>query len=107
MRAVYTEFGSNMDFTATDAVAAGELVIVGTIAGVAGSDIAAGETGALILGGVFTCPKDSAEITQGAKVYYDSVADVVTATESGNTLIGFAFTKAAASDATVAVKLYA
>lgn len=107
MKAIAIQNGSAMDYTASAAISAGQLVMVGTVAGVAGSDIANGETGSLVVEGVFALAKDGAAINQGAKVYYKADDDVVTATASGAVAIGYAFKPAGASDAVCHVKLNA
>ena len=49
-------------------------------------------------------PKDTAEITGGAKVYYDEANDVVNTTES-DIFVGIAIEDADATASTVAVRL--
>lgn len=116
MKGSYIQPGDHINYTNTgDAkIAALALVLVGTLAGVAGCDIAPGETGSLALRGVFSFDKDTAAIDLGADVYYNSEDDVVTASadngESGAdkveyTKIGVCTSAAAAADTAVQVRI--
>ena len=86
-------------------VEAGTLIIYGDICGIAATDIAPGQLGTIATTGAWRMPKDTAEITGGAKVYYDEENNVVTATASTNTFVGIAIEDADATAATVAVRL--
>lgn len=108
--------GLTMNYTASAAIASGDLVVVGLRVGVAVADIANTETGTLELQGVFELPKVSGAITQGALVYWDadgnpvggvSGAGGLTTTSNGNTLAGFAVEAAGETAATVKVKINA
>lgn len=105
MTAKYWQKGEVLDYTATDKVANGEVVSLGTRIGVAGEDIAAGETGHLHVVGVFEMTKATGAITMGAAVYYDTTEKNITATASGNVPAGYAAAPAASADTTVLVKL--
>ncbi len=107
MTAEYIQEGNNLDYTnATEtAIAAGTLVVMGEICGIAACTIQPGETGVITTTGVWSLPKDDAAITAGAKVYYDDDAGEVTATASSNTFIGIAAAAAAAGDTAAAVRL--
>lgn len=105
MTAKYWQKGEVLDYTATDKVANGEVVSLGTRIGVAGEDIAAGETGHLHVVGVFEMAKATGAITMGAAVYYDTTEKNITATASGNVPAGYAAAPAASTDTTVLVKL--
>lgn len=83
----------------------GDLVIIGSVAGFAETDIVEGDTGSVLLEGVFSTAKDANAIGQGAKCYWDAVNKVITATAQGNTYVGFAHYAALAADATVALQL--
>jgi predicted RecA/RadA family phage recombinase len=113
-QAVYIQEGNTIDYTPTSAVVEGEVVVQGTLVGVATRPIAADTPGALAVDGVFTIVKATGAITVGAKVYWDDDGDPVggtagtgaaTTTSSSNTLIGKAVTAADSGDATVQVKL--
>lgn len=106
MTAKYYQQGKTLDYTANTAVSNGDVVSLTTRIGVAGNDIAAGETGALHVEGVFEMPKASGEaIDLGAAVYWDAANEAITATADGNIPAGYAVAAAAASDTTVLVKL--
>jgi predicted RecA/RadA family phage recombinase len=104
-KAVYWQRGETIDHTnATDAtIEANTIVAFGSHIGVAGTDIAVGETGTLHVSGVFELPKTaSEEISAGTDVYFAN--DAITAT-SGDVKAGYAIADAAADDATVKVRL--
>ena len=64
------------------------------------------ELGNVHVVGVFSMAKaEGEELAQGAAVYYDSTAEAITATADGNTPAGYAASPAAATAATVMVKL--
>ena len=101
MSAKYWQRGETIDYTATEAVSNGDVVDLATRIGVAGNDIAANETGAVHVVGVFEIPKATGEITLGAAVYWDNI----TTTSDSNTPAGWAVAAAKSADATVLVKL--
>ena len=106
MTAKYWQKGEVLDYKASAAVKNGEVVSLGTRIGVAGEDIAAGETGHLHVVGVFEMPKAaSTAIAMGAAVYYDASAGNITTTSSSNVPAGYAAAAAGANDTTVLVKL--
>ena len=108
MSAKYWQRGETIDYTATEAVSNGDVVDLATRIGVAGNDIAANETGAVHVVGVFEIPKATGEITLGATVYWDKDAKNITTTSESNTAntpAGWAVAAAGSSDATVLVKL--
>ena len=106
MKAIYYQRGETLDHFPTENVENGAVVVLGTRIGVAAAPISAGEQGAVHMVGVFAMTKaDGEAIDQGTAVYYDSAADAITATEDGNTPAGYAAASAAATDATVLVKL--
>ena len=102
MKAVYFQRGEALGYTPTEDTKAGQ----GTRIGVAASDIPANELGNVHVVGVFSMTKaEGEELAQGAAVYYDSAAEAITATADGNTPAGYAASPAAATAATVMVKL--
>lgn len=105
MSAKYWQRGETIDYTATEAVSNGDVVDLATRIGVAGNDIAANETGAVHVVGVFEIPKETGEITLGATVYWDKAAKNITTTSESNTPAGWAVAAAKSGDATVLVKL--
>ena len=106
MKAVYWQRGETLYYTSGEDVPPGGLVSLGTRTGVAAAGIAAGETGAVQVEGVFKLAKAEGEaIPLGAAVFYDAAADAVTATAEKNIPAGYAVQAAAENDAAVLVKL--
>lgn len=106
MKAAYIQKGESLDYkNDTDTVvSAGDVVIVGSRAGVAGTTIPAGGTGSIHMVGVYKFPKNAAEaIAMGVEVYYTE--DGITAVGTGNVLIGYAAAAAAENDLFVTVRL--
>lgn len=93
--------GDTFEFTATAAIASGELVKFGDVIGVAQNDAAIGETAVLGLGGVYELPKFSTgAIAAGVKVYRRTADGEVQASATAADLIGVA-DEAAADGATL------
>lgn len=88
-------------------VLGGDGVLIGALFGVASHDAVEGEDFSLQVTGVVDLPKANEAITLGARVYFDATSHVVTATDTGNTLIGVAVAAAAAGDALVRLRLNA
>lgn len=107
MSAKYWQRGEAIDYTATDALANGDVVDLATRIGVAGDDIPAGETGTVHIVGVFEIPKATGDVTVGQALYWAKAAKKITTddAESTNTPAGWAVAAAGSSDATVLVKL--
>ena len=107
MSAKYWQRGEAIDYTATDALANGDVVDLATRIGVAGDDIPAGETGTIHIVGVFEIPKATGAVTVGQALYWDKAAKNITTddAESANAPAGWAVAEAGSSDATVLVKL--
>ena len=106
--ATYYQRGESLDYTnaGAAAISAGAVVVYGDRIGVAGCDIAVGETGSIHVEGVFEMPlNDAAGMTAGAAVYWDGTG--ITATASTNTPAGYAAAAAAAGAETVLVKINA
>ena len=98
--------GESLDYTPGSAVAAGDVVVLGSIGvGVADSAIAANALGAVVVDGLVEFPKATGAINAYAKVYWDATNKVVTTTATNNNLAGYAVAAAASGDATVRVKL--
>lgn len=115
MEAIFIQDGLSIDYTPVSAVSAGDVVVVGTIPGVAKSDIAAAALGAIALTGVFDVLKGSETYTMGDAVYWDedgtptggSTTGCATATAALGNLMGWATEDAATGDTTVRVCLTA
>ena len=107
--------GNVMSFVAGADYSTGDVVVVGSIVGVALADVDNGDTGTMAVGGERTVPAATAEITAGAKVYWDADGDPVggtagsgaaTATSTApNVLMGYAIATKAAGGGTVKVLL--
>lgn len=107
MDARYVQRGDAIDHVPAADVAAGEVVVVGKLVGVAKLDIRAGELGALALTGVYEVAKASGTaFAAGAEVGWDPAArKAVAAGASGSAKAGHAIADADAADATVFVRL--
>jgi len=102
--------GAAMPYTNATAadIASGDVVLVGNKVCVALGDIAIGASASLACTEVWELPKVAATVIgQGATVYWDATAKVITNVATANTLAGFAFVAAASADATIQVKLAA
>jgi len=106
MIAKYVYRGDVIDYTPEADVAAGSVVVIGSIIGITKLDIKAGQLGALALVGVFDIVKASGTaIAKGAKVYWNATAKQITTVATGNVYLGEAVAAAAAGDATARVRL--
>jgi predicted RecA/RadA family phage recombinase len=91
MLAKYVQRGHEIDFTPEADVAAGDVVIIGDLAGIAKLDIKAGTLGALALVGVFDIPKATGEgtaIATGTIVFWDATNKIVTTAAGNNKYLG-------------------
>lgn len=106
MTTKYIQPGSVIDHTPAGAVAAGAVVVMSTLVGVALVAIAANATGSVQIDGVFELNKLSTDvIAQGDVVYWDPTPGEITTTASTNTLAGKAIAAAGNGVLTVKVKL--
>jgi len=102
----FIEKGEVLNYTATTKdIASGDLVIIGSIAGVAKTDIANGSMGAVHITGIYSLAKAVDTITQGTKVYWSSVNCNVTTSKADNALIGVAANNATSGDGFIHVLL--
>lgn len=99
--------GETQTLTAPYAVASGGGALIGSIFGVAKVAIAIGARGPFLLEGKVDLPKDANAIGEGAKVYWDNAAKVVTANAAAgaNVLIGACTAARGAGDARAHVRL--
>jgi predicted RecA/RadA family phage recombinase len=110
MPATFIHDGSSIDYTPGSNLSVGDVVVQGSLVGVAKTDIAANTLGALAIDGVFDFPKAAGEgltFAAGALVYWD-VADgeATDDADSGtNKLIGKAVGAAADGDSSVRVRM--
>lgn len=106
MKARYIQRGESIDYTPETDVAAGDIVKVGGLVGVAKLDIKAGELGALALVGIYEITTNSTAIAAGAMVSVDPATGKVCAQDaSGAVKFGHAVAAAGAGDSTVLVRL--
>jgi len=93
----YIQKGENLTLVApSGGVIAGRFYVIGTLVVVAMSTVAVGESFVGVTGGVFSHAKLSAQAwTQGAAVYWDAVANLLTTVSTDNTLVGPATAAAA------------
>jgi predicted RecA/RadA family phage recombinase len=105
----YIQPGNCIDYTAGSDISSGDVVVVGGLLGVAMSDIANGDTGAVGVSGVYSLPKVTAHVLSvGERVQYDvsasSIADDGATPASGDLVNCGIVTKAAGNgDTTVEV----
>lgn len=98
--------GNVLTIPAPAAVLSGGVVIAGEIKGIASGHAASGEPVDVQTSGVFDLPKVAANsFALGAAVHWDATAGLATSTASGNTRLGVAVEAAAASTATVRIRL--
>lgn len=108
MKTKFVQEGKTLDYTNTtsSAIAAGDVVVMGSVVGVAGCDIPVSATGTVHVTGVFEILKaDSVAFTVGQKAYWDATNEVMTTTSTSNTEAGYAAYEAKAASTTVCIKL--
>jgi predicted RecA/RadA family phage recombinase len=105
--ATFWQKGERIDYpnATTAAIPFNTVIVFGSRIGVAGNTIPAGETGSLVLEGVFKMPKKSAEaFTAGEKLYWDVTNSYLTGT-AGDVYAGIATAAAASADTEAYVRL--
>ncbi len=107
MLARYVQKGESIDYRPTEAVSAGDVIVVSDLIGVARLDIPANKLGSLALVGVFDMVKSSAAVPSGSAVYWNAAAKQATPVSGSNRYLGKAIAGAAAGDASVRVLLNA
>jgi predicted RecA/RadA family phage recombinase len=106
--ATYRSVGDMIDYTPSGNVAEGDVVVQGSLIGVATRAIVANVLGALAVTGVFDMPKatgSASAITAGTILYWDASGEVVTSSNGGgaNKQFGKAIVAASDDDTTVRV----
>lgn len=101
----FIQKGEVITIQATADTISGEVVLVGTIIGIAVKSVLTGGELPLAIEGVVELPKATGAITLGAKLYWDDTAKDVTTTVAANALAGYAISAQATGDPTVLVKL--
>lgn len=103
-KALYRYVGKRLDYVCQGDVARGDVIVVGSVVGVAEVPGTTGQKISLTTAGVFEIATDGAGISQGAVVYLKD--GKATATKENAVAIGKAYSAAAAaSGATVMVKI--
>ena len=106
MKARYIQRGESIDFTPDADVAAGDIVKIGGLVGVAKLDIKAGELGALALVGIYEIATSGTAIAAGDVVSVDPATGKTCAADAaGAVKFGHAVASASASELTVSVRL--
>ena len=109
-KATFIQDGKSIDYTPGADVAAGDVVVQGSLVGIAKTPIAANALGALAITGVFDAVKDSSDIALGASLFWDADGDpvggdagtgAVSTTRTSNTFCGFALAAAGPAAETV------
>ncbi len=102
--ASYVQKGDVVDYTPASAVAAGDVVVIGSLVGVAPRAIAANALGSLAIEGVWEMPcATGATGAQGSAINWYATSGVAHA--STGTAAGYLAKARAAGDSTVHVKL--
>jgi predicted RecA/RadA family phage recombinase len=98
--------GRSVDYTPSSDVAAGQVVVQGSMVGVAATPIPANTKGALAVEGLFSFKKKSGDtFAAGGPVYWDDTANEATTTLGSNKFCGFAAAAAGSSATEVLVSL--
>ena len=100
--------GAAIDYTPAAAVAAGTVVVLEDLVGVATRSILAGQTGVIHVEGVFELPKEvgaGKAIPFGKIVYWHTTSQEVRTSASGGKLLGKAVQAAGDNDATIRIRL--
>lgn len=101
------KLGDYIDYRPGTAVAAGSVVKIGKLIGVAERDIAANTTGAVSLRGIYPVAKLSTDVVAaGDALYWDAVNSRLTVTATGNTFAGHAVEAAGSGVDTVKIRLW-
>lgn len=107
MFARYVQKGDAIDYRPSVAVAAGDVIIIADLIGIARLDIEAGTLGSLAVVGVFDVVKTAAAVPVGSTVYWDAGAKKATLVSGSNHYLGKAIAAADSGDETVRVLLNA
>ena len=110
-QATFIDPGEAIDFTPVTLVAAGDVVVQGTLVGIARTALPAGRSGSLAVRGLFDVVKGATTFAAGAAVYWipgglplgGTVANGAAVPTSTSVLLGYAVRAASATDLTVRV----
>lgn len=103
----FVQMGDTINLVAPYAVSSGGGALVGSIFGVAVTDIANGAAGEFAIEGVFDLTALATDTFTGAanKAYWDDTNKRITSTATSNTLVGVVIAAKANGDATARVRL--
>ena len=107
MLARYVQKGDSIDYRPTTAVAAGSVIVIADLVGIARLDIEANTLGSLAVVGVFDIVKAAGQIPSGSTVYWDAGAQKATLVSGSNHYLGKAIASSEDGDETVRVLLNA
>ena len=99
----FVQNGANLTIEASSAISSGDFVVVGDLVGVAVTDIANGEKGAIACEGVFTGTKASGATLAVGDVAYLNSSGKLTNTATSNDAVGLVV---AVTTTTVDVKVF-
>lgn len=103
-KATFVQTGDIIDYTNTgSAVGYHDVVVVGSMIGIAREEIAQNAVGAVAIVGVHSFATDASDITVGSPVYYDSASGKITKEKGSGVFAGLAV--AAASSGVIPVKI--
>lgn len=105
-KASYIQKGDILDYTnaAETAVEYHDILVIGSLVGIALEPITKGSTGSVSVTGVFGLPTDASDITAGMPVYWDAASGKAVKENSGS-LICAGVAVGASSGGAVPVKL--
>lgn len=107
MLARYVQKGDSIDYRPAVDIAAGDVIVIADLIGVARLDIEANTLGSLAVVGVFDVAKADGMIPAGSTVYWDAGAKKATVVSGSNHYLGKAILAADAEAETVRVLLNA
>ncbi|WP_176014460.1 DUF2190 family protein [Victivallis sp. Marseille-Q1083] len=107
MYAKYVQKGDSIDYRPNEAVAAGDVIVLADLVGIARLDIEAGTLGSLAVVGVFDVVKAAGAIPSGSTLYWDAGAKQATLFSASNHYLGKAIADVEAGDESVRVLLNA
>lgn len=107
MFARYVQKGDSIDYRPTQSIAAGDVIVITDLIGVARLDISADTLGSLAVVGVFDVVKGNVAIVSGSTVYWDAGAKKATTASGSNHYLGKAIAFAETEDETIRVLLNA
>lgn len=105
MLARYVQKGDSIDYRPTTDIAAGDVIVISDLIGIARLDIAANTLGSLSVVGVYDVVKAAGQVSAGAAVFWDAGAQKATTVSGSNHYLGKAILAAEAEGETVRVLL--